>query len=693
MATKGKGRTSCSDTGEKLERTAEIQRALNGLLLLSLEDIPLEELLSKALGLILSLPWLIVQSKGGVFLVDEESGSLVMRASSGLDDHVKAACRQVPLGHCHCGIAAVKNEIQQSCSLDERHSICYKDIKPHGHCCVPISRGTTILGVICLYLDEGHTHDKGEVDFLRGAADTLANVVWRKKAEEALKRAHDELEEKIRLRTLELEEKNEALRESEEKFRELFHNANDMMFLYGLTDEGRADFFIEVNSVICRMLGYGREEFLAMSPGDFLPREEADTCVEYNMSLIDRGHDTCETVQITKDGRMIPVEVSAHLFRLRGKKVVLSISRDITERKESEQKLEKTRDEFVHTLVHDLKSPLTAILSYLRLIVDPRFGEICDKKLEFAGLARDSGEILLSMINNIINDARLEAGQVTYHPEDFPLDGLVADLRKAFEGIALLGKVSMEFRCGGGLWVHADRDKVREILFNLLSNALRFTPEGGTVSVTAQLEGDKIAFSVEDTGSGIPEAEQQKIFEKYGQAKGERRGSGLGLYIVKRFLEGQGSDITVKSAPGRGAGFFFSLDKGSPPLESDKKKSFILVAGADDRAASLLSLALPEDSYTIARVKSGKEVIGKVLSSKPECIILYERLPDMEVLKLRSVLKTVHEALGIPVILISSHLLPEWEGQFDAIIPMPLNTHLLREQVEKALGISGRHTP
>lgn len=171
---------------EEIRRNYDTQTVINSLLRHALSDMRLEELLQRALDLILSIDWLAFESQGSIFLVENGSKILVMKAQSGLAEKIKQACAKLPFGRCHCGRAAVTREMQFIDHVDDRHEIRYKGIIPHGHYCVPILYGDTTLGVINIYLREGHRRDEKEEEFLNAVANTLAGIIKRKCLEDEL---------------------------------------------------------------------------------------------------------------------------------------------------------------------------------------------------------------------------------------------------------------------------------------------------------------------------------------------------------------------------------------------------------------------------------------------------------------------------------------------------------------------------
>lgn len=181
---------------------------INTILRLSLEDLDLEELLDRTLDLILSIPWLAIESKGSVFIVGEEPDVLIMKSQRGLPPAIQKRCSRVPFEKCLCGKAASSKELKFANRVDGLHEIVYKGMKPHGHYCVPILYSERTLGVINLYLREGHKPTQGEAEFLTSISNALSGVLARKQIDDALKQREKELE----LKTGSLEEMNSALK-------------------------------------------------------------------------------------------------------------------------------------------------------------------------------------------------------------------------------------------------------------------------------------------------------------------------------------------------------------------------------------------------------------------------------------------------------------------------------------------------
>jgi signal transduction histidine kinase len=174
-------------TEEEIDHSYQAQTVLTKLLHLSLENISIQEMLEQFIDKITSIPWLALESKGGIFLVRDDPKVLVMSAHRELAKPLLKVCAQVPFGRCLCGRAALSGEIVFADSIDERHENRYEGIFSHGHYCIPIiSRTKKVLGVITLYLREGHRQNHREEEFLNAVADTLAGIIERKRLEEKL---------------------------------------------------------------------------------------------------------------------------------------------------------------------------------------------------------------------------------------------------------------------------------------------------------------------------------------------------------------------------------------------------------------------------------------------------------------------------------------------------------------------------
>jgi len=212
-----------------------------------------------------------------------------------------------------------------------------------------------------------------------------------------------------------------------------------------------------------------------------------------------------------------------------------------------------------------LRTPLNAIIGFSDVLSERLFGEMNDKQAEYVGDIADSGRHLLALINDILDLSKIEAGRIELEPSDFDLGTAIGQAlslvreRAQRRGIALDSAVGA--RVGA---VRADERKVKQVLLNLLSNALKFTPEGGSIDVRASGFDDRVEVAVRDTGVGIAPQDQEAVFEEFKQVGANAakvEGTGLGLAISRKFIELHGGRLWLQSEVGKGSTFTFSLPR------------------------------------------------------------------------------------------------------------------------------------
>jgi signal transduction histidine kinase len=222
------------------------------------------------------------------------------------------------------------------------------------------------------------------------------------------------------------------------------------------------------------------------------------------------------------------------------------------------------KSEFLAHMSHELRTPLNAIIGFSEVLRDRLFGEVNEKQADYLKDIHESGKHLLSLINDILDLSKIEAGRMELELSEFHLPTAISNAlvlvreRAARHGIQLGSAIDprlAEF--------HADERKLKQVLLNLLSNAVKFTPDGGRIEVTAQLDTDHVEIAVRDTGVGIAAEDQRSLFQEFRQfgrdASRKAEGTGLGLALTKRFVELHGGCIRVDSAPGKGSTFAFTL--------------------------------------------------------------------------------------------------------------------------------------
>ena len=190
---------------EEINRNYDIQSAFSAILQTSLENIPLEEVLSTILKKILTIPWFSFEEKGAIFLVEDDPDILVLKAYNKFSDQARESCGRIPAGKCHCGQAMLTKKIEFSDCVDEVHEIRYEGMMPHGEYCIPIQFRDQVIGVLNVHVKERHKRNQREEDFLSMVANAIAAIVARKRAEDSLKGYSENLERKVSIRTREIE--------------------------------------------------------------------------------------------------------------------------------------------------------------------------------------------------------------------------------------------------------------------------------------------------------------------------------------------------------------------------------------------------------------------------------------------------------------------------------------------------------
>jgi signal transduction histidine kinase len=243
--------------------------------------------------------------------------------------------------------------------------------------------------------------------------------------------------------------------------------------------------------------------------------------------------------------------------------------RQLQEDNEQLRTLEALRDNLVHMIVHDMRTPLTAIHGFLQTIDNLESKQMSADGLEFVHRSLEATTELIEMISSLLDVSKMEAGALTRHPELFDMmtvmHAVVAELSSLQDDRKVLVSETP-----APLNLRADRELLRRILRNLLSNALKYTPSSGSVYLGAEERGEQIYVSVHDSGPGIPLEYHEKIFEKFGQvdlrAHERKYSTGLGLTFCKLAVEAHGGSIGVESSEGNGSLFWFTLPKDGPAV-------------------------------------------------------------------------------------------------------------------------------
>jgi PAS domain S-box-containing protein len=374
-----------------------------------------------------------------------------------------------------------------------------------------------------------------------------------------------------RRREMERARAEAALHRSELEFRAVFENANDAIFIIDL--DGHV---LSVNGVACRNLGYSREELRRLKVRDFDRSLGIDRFPRTSLSM--PAGEVFETMHVRKDGSRMPVEISSRGFEFQGLPAIMSVARDITERKRveaeaalREQELERarteaeaanrTKSEFLTHMSHEMRTPMNGVIGMTGLLLET---SLTAEQRDHAETVRGSAEALLNMINAILDLSKIEAGRVTLECGAFDLTQCLKEISELLspqataKGLSYIFDIPMPAR-----WVRGDCGRLRQIVVNLVGNAIKFTEHG---SVELRLKAEDAGsgppvyeICVKDTGIGIPADKLPLLFGKFAQVDSSMgrkyEGTGLGLAISRELAQLMRGSIAVTSEWGRGSVF------------------------------------------------------------------------------------------------------------------------------------------
>jgi PAS domain S-box-containing protein len=356
----------------------------------------------------------------------------------------------------------------------------------------------------------------------------------------------------------------EALKRSEEKYRELINTSID-----GIVATDPQMRVLIWNQGAERIFGYQEKEMLGQSILKIIPLKYTAGITRGFAHIRKTGSNSLankilEMVAVKKDDTEVPVELSMSTRKTEGSYIITSIIRDITERKEAEEKLrqlDRMKSEFLSNVSHELRTPLQSIGGFTKLILH---GQVPDPatQQEFLEIIDREALHLDNLINSLLDMSRLESGRFQINRKLTPARDSIIDPVKSFRGLARDKDIILNEEIPEQLPdIEVDGERLRQVVINLLNNAIKFSDPGGSVTVKVQAQKGQLLFQVSDHGIGIPEEAKPHLFERFYRAEGEmvRGGTGLGLYISKQIIEAHGGHIWAESKLGEGSTFSFTL--------------------------------------------------------------------------------------------------------------------------------------
>ena len=380
---------------------------------------------------------------------------------------------------------------------------------------------------------------------------------------------------------IERKKTDNKLQLTEEKYRTIFENS-----AIAITMADEQERLISWNKFTETLLGMDKEDLYFKPVSSLYPAWEWEKIRSHNVRQKGMQHHL-ETKMIKKDGKVIDIDVSLSVLKNAEGKTTGSIGvfRDITERKDAEEKLKETmekKSQFISTVSHELRTPLASIKEGVSIILDGVLGEINSKQRNFLNIAKRNADRLARLINDVLDFQKLEAGKMGLNIQLNSIKEVIEDVHKAMSPSAENKGVALNLQLEDNLPnASFDSDKIIQVLTNLISNAIKFTPEKGRIYVNVRHKNEELILSVKDTGMGIPKEALPKIFERFYrvQRPGKQiQGTGLGLAIVNKIVMMHDGRIEAESEVDKGTTFTVSLPlaaKSAPEVLPEKMDELV----------------------------------------------------------------------------------------------------------------------
>ncbi len=511
----------------------------------------------------------------------------------------------------------------------------------------------------------------------------------------------------------------EALKESEERFRILFEQAADSVVLVDAETQALVDF----NDLAHQNLGFTREEFQSLKLQNLEVVESPEEIMGHVEEVKRDGGDIFETQLKAKTGEIQDFLMKIRAVSVGGKDYMLGIWHDITERKWAEEELRQAKEEaeranraksaFLASMSHDLRTPLNGVLGYAQVLQN--YTTLDQEQQKYVAIIERSGHHLLALIGDILDIAKIEAGKMALLPVDLDLITFLTDIDQIIRIRAEQKGVEFypEFAPKLPAVIHADEKRLQQILINLLGNAVKFTGEGRVTFKVEEVGGQQYAaeakettrpallrFTIADTGSGIPAEELATIFQPFQQVidqKYRQEGAGLGLAISQHLAELMGSIIQVKSVPGQGSTFWFEIEvpvsTAVVNLRAESKKVMagyqgarqtIMVIDDIDLNRAVLRTPLLALGFKVTEAADGLTGLDRVRDLHPDLILTDIRMPGLDGYELIRRLRQSDRLKTVPIIGISASAYKEdrqrcLEAGGDAFLPKPVDIGQLLE--------------
>jgi len=560
---------------------------------------------------------------------------------------------------------------------------------------IPMVAGDRVVGGLNLNRMEGSAPlGEDDLKLLESLATRAARAIAIAQLMREQRMTASELETNVAERTRELSATSQFLDS-------MIENIPNMIFV----KDAKELRFVRINHAGEELLGFSRDELMGKNDFDFFPADQAELFVAAdratlrNRRLVDIPEETIQTRN--KGARTLHTQKIPILDAAGEPSFLLGISEDITEARIVQEALlqaqaeaeraNKAKSQFLASMSHELRTPLNAILGFSELLSDDTSDKF-DKgtRRRFLDQIHTSGQHLLQLINDILDLSKVEAGQMELHLQSVELGELVQEVRASIEPLARSKAIVLNTESSRELSLIADSAKVKQMLLNLVSNAIKFTPSGGRIDIRVRRLESWVEIAVSDSGIGIAKEDLGRLFAEFQQLDAgpgrQQEGTGLGLALTKRFAELHGGQVIVESELGKGSTFTLRLPLQTPaPRASrapasvapshvasiDLDRPLVLVVDDNPQAAEILSRHLEAGGFRTEVARTGSEALSMAGELKPVAITLDILLPEVDGWEVMSRLKADPATRDIPVVVVSvvdKPLLGRALGAFDYFV-------------------------
>jgi len=375
-----------------------------------------------------------------------------------------------------------------------------------------------------------------------------------------------------RLTRRSLDERQAQIQNDETRLRTTICTVVDALIT--ISDRGIIE---SVNPATQRIFGHTEEELIGRNVSMLMPEPHRRAHDGYLSRYVETNDPRViglgrEVSCVRKTGEEFPADLAVNEMWVNEERKFVGLIRDITERK----RVEQLKSDFVSVVSHELRTPLTSIRGSLGLLMSPVAGELPETARELLAIAVRNSDRLIRLINDILDLQKIESGEIAVNEEAIDVGSFLEHAVEDNQGIADKFEVTLELKNDApGAMVYADRDRLMQVLTNLISNAVKFSPPGAAVELMLTHAGDDLCFAVTDQGPGIPEEFQSKIFDRFSQADTsatrKQGGTGLGLSIAQSIMELHGGSLRFTTETGEGTTFTFTLPKATEFHESSSQ--------------------------------------------------------------------------------------------------------------------------